>query len=153
MKKKWIWILIILLALLFVPIPGGQLKDGGTRQYTALTYKLVHWQRLTATDRHEATRIYWFPRNFRSLDSLWALEETHVIQRVTAKIVEINGDLVSVEPVAGEFGGYTLLQFSKADLQDIGAQVGSLVEITFRGGIREIYPPQITPVTWKISGQ
>ena len=39
MKKK-IWICIagvVLLAILFVPIPSGTYKDGGTRTYSALT--------------------------------------------------------------------------------------------------------------------
>lgn len=49
MKKK-IWICIagvVLLAILFVPIPSGTYKDGGTRAYSALTYKIVKWQRDT----------------------------------------------------------------------------------------------------------
>ena len=43
MKKKiWIPIVIaLLLAILVVPIPTGVYKDGGTREYTALTYKIV----------------------------------------------------------------------------------------------------------------
>ena len=43
MKKK-IWIpiaAVILLLILFVPIPTGVCKDGGTREYTALTYKRI----------------------------------------------------------------------------------------------------------------
>ena len=49
MKKKiWIPILVVvILAILFVPIPSGVYKDGGTREYTALTYKIVDWNRLT----------------------------------------------------------------------------------------------------------
>ena len=42
MKKKiWIPIVIVLIAVLFIPIPSGVYKDGGTREYTALTYKIV----------------------------------------------------------------------------------------------------------------
>lgn len=42
MKKKALILIISLIALfvLFFPIPSGALKDGGTREYTALTYKL-----------------------------------------------------------------------------------------------------------------
>ena len=51
MKKK-IWILIVavtvLLAVLFVPIPKGSLDDGGTRDYIALTYRIVDWNRISA---------------------------------------------------------------------------------------------------------
>ena len=56
MKKK-IWICIagvVLLAILFVPIPSGTYKDGGTRAYSALTYKIVKWQRDTGSDVYKA---------------------------------------------------------------------------------------------------
>lgn len=48
-KKTWI-VLIILLLILFIPIPSGTYKDGGTRVYTALTYKIVKWKRLIDAD-------------------------------------------------------------------------------------------------------
>jgi hypothetical protein len=49
MKKKIIVILIIvgILTVLFTPIPSGVYKDGGTRVYSALTYKIVDWNKLT----------------------------------------------------------------------------------------------------------
>ena len=48
MKKKiWIPILIVaVIAILVIPIPTGTYKDGGTREYTSLTYKIVDWNRL-----------------------------------------------------------------------------------------------------------
>lgn len=47
-KKVWIPIVIVaLLAILVTPIPTGVYNDGGTREYTALTYKVVDWNRLT----------------------------------------------------------------------------------------------------------
>ena len=47
MKKKRLIIgAIAILLLLIIPIPTGVLKDGGTRTYTALTYKLVRWNHL-----------------------------------------------------------------------------------------------------------
>ena len=37
---------ILLLALiLFLPIPTGKYDDGGTREYSALTYKIVVWNK------------------------------------------------------------------------------------------------------------
>ena len=73
MKKK-IWIpiiVIVVLAILFIPIPSGVYKDGGTRSYTALTYKLVDWNRMiTADETYDETRVYFFPNNFKSIDSL-----------------------------------------------------------------------------------
>ena len=62
MKKKiWIPILVVvILAILFVPIPSGAYKDGGTREYTALTYKIVDWNRLTdGGGIYEKTKVYF----------------------------------------------------------------------------------------------
>ena len=74
MKKRWIILAVILLALV-IPIPTGVYKDGGTRTYTALTYKIVSWNRITEGGIHRATRVYPFPMNFFSLDSLWYREK------------------------------------------------------------------------------
>lgn len=78
MKKK-IWIvLIIILFVLFIPIPSGTYKDGGTRAYTALTYKIVKWKRLQDEEGlYEKTRVYPFPLNFKSIGSLWYMEEQY----------------------------------------------------------------------------
>lgn len=76
-KKTWI-VLIILLLVLFIPIPSGTYKDGGTRAYTALAYKIVKWKRLIDADGiYEKTRIYPFPQNFKSMSSLWYQEEQY----------------------------------------------------------------------------
>ena len=51
MKKKtrlWIAAGVLLLIILFAPIPGSPCKDGGTRAYSALTYKIVKWRVTTA---------------------------------------------------------------------------------------------------------
>lgn len=76
-KKAWIWIaaIALLLAILFVPIPSGTYKDGGTRAYTALTYKVVKWNRISGSDMYRATKVYWLPDNFKSIDRLWSQEE------------------------------------------------------------------------------
>ena len=51
MKKKGIfWIIlatVLFLAILFIPVPNGVSRDGGTRVYSALTYKIVDWNRIT----------------------------------------------------------------------------------------------------------
>ena len=70
MKKK-IWIPIaaaVLLAVLFVPIPSKTHEDGGTREYRALTYKIVDWNKNQDGVSYDRTRLYLFPRNFKSLD-------------------------------------------------------------------------------------
>lgn len=80
MKKKVIIpvIIAVVLAILFVPIPTGVYKDGGTREYSALTYKIVKWNRLTGDSTYDKTRLYFFPYNFKSIDGLWHLEKDNV---------------------------------------------------------------------------
>ncbi len=47
MKKKVITIgsVILVLLILFIPIPHGTYRDGGTKDYCALTYRVVEWNR------------------------------------------------------------------------------------------------------------
>jgi len=76
MKKKW-WILVVgILLLLLIPIPTGNYKDGGTKEYTALTYKIVKWNRIIdESQTYSKTKIYPFPLNFKSIDYLWNQKE------------------------------------------------------------------------------
>ena len=77
MKKK-IWIPVIAViaaAIMLIPVPTGIYNDGGTREYTALTYKIVVWHCLTENSTYSKTKVYFFPDNFKSIDSLWELEK------------------------------------------------------------------------------
>ena len=78
MKKKYrIIIAVVILLVLFVPIPRGTAEDGGTRVYRAVTYEIVVWNRLdSAVDGgvYKKTEVFWFPDNFKSLDELWKKE-------------------------------------------------------------------------------
>ena len=68
MTKKVILIIlaiVIFLAVLFLPIPKGPYNDGGTREYSALTYKIVDWNRRTETSTYDKTKVYFFPENFK----------------------------------------------------------------------------------------
>ena len=75
-KKTKIMIAIILIfTVLFVPVPSDIVKDGGTRFYTALTYKVAKWKVMIGVDYvYDKTSIYWFPDNFKSYNELWELE-------------------------------------------------------------------------------
>ena len=156
MKKKiWIWIVagVLLLAVLFAPIPTGVARDGGTRTYSALTYKIVDWNRLTTDGVYEATKMYWFPNNFQSIDDLWAYEEQEVVHKLVATILELDSTTALVQPVDGEdeLRSADQIYLGIADLGDIGAQVGGEVEIYYTGGIMESYPAQIHAVKWELS--
>ena len=87
-KKKWLIpaiMIAVLVFVLFTPVQQCVYEDGGTREYTALTYKIVKWNRFvsvyneegTAMERidiYHNTSVYWFPDNFKSIDELWEME-------------------------------------------------------------------------------
>ena len=72
---------LILLILFLLPIPRGTYKDGGTKDYCALTYRIIVWNRLTDDSGRDAsegelttyhnTSVFWFPANFKSIDELY----------------------------------------------------------------------------------
>ncbi|MBQ1961769.1 MAG: hypothetical protein II357_01600 [Clostridia bacterium] len=75
MKKKLLLLIIPLILFLFTPVPSPVYKDGGTRAYTALTYKIVRWQRLQDSGKvFKKTKVYPFPLNFLTVDELWEKE-------------------------------------------------------------------------------
>lgn len=78
MKKKKIIIAIaaaVILLVLFLPLPATY-KDGGTKSYTALTYRIVVWNRIMGeNENYRATSFYLFPQNRKSIDELWEMEK------------------------------------------------------------------------------
>lgn len=155
MKKKiWIPIVIaLLLVILVVPIPTGVYKDGGTREYTALTYKIVNWNRLTGDTTYDKTKVYFFPNNFKSIDSLWYMEDDQAEHTFIATVLEIGGSTVTVQPVADSaiLSSSSKISFGTANLEKIDAEVGSVVEITYTGDVMESYPAQIRAKSWALS--
>lgn len=155
MKKK-IWIpivIVVFLVVLVIPIPSGVYKDGGTREYTALTYKIVDWNRLTEDSTYDKTKVYFFPNNFKSIDSLWYMEEEEVEHSFVATVLEINDTSVLVQPIEGEeeLRSADQISFGIKNLADIDAKVGSVVQVTYTGNIMESYPAKINAVNWKWS--
>ena len=85
MKKKPIIIASIVFAVilfvLFLPIPKGTYDDGGTRDYDALLYKIVVWNKIQGVANEDGTiqiyhktSVFWFPDNQKSIDELWKIE-------------------------------------------------------------------------------
>lgn len=151
-RKAWIWGLggLLLLAVFFTPIPTGVCQDGGSRVYSALTYKIVDWNRLTEDSVYSKTRVYFFPDNLKSIDSLWHYEEDKVEHSFIATVLETDGSTALVQPVA-DSALLDKVAFGIGDLEDIGAQAGSVVKITYTGSVMESYPAQIDAVRWQIS--
>lgn len=77
MKARRIIIIICIVAILgliFIPIPQESFDDGGTREWTALTYKIVDWHRITDRGIFDKTRIYWGEDRLKSIETLWEYE-------------------------------------------------------------------------------
>ena len=151
-KKVWMWILagVLLLAILVIPIPTGVARDGGTRTYTALTYKIVDWNRITGESAvYDETKLYLFTNNFKSLDVLWEQEKENVGTKLLATVESFTETEVIVEAVSNG----ARYRIPSADLPDIGAQQGSVVEITYAGAVLYSDPAYISNVlSWKLSG-
>ena len=91
MKKKPIIIISIVFAVillvLFLPIPKGTYDDGGTRDYDALLYKVVVWNKIQVelnedgsggeTHIFHKTSVFWFPDNQKNIDELWEIEKSN----------------------------------------------------------------------------
>lgn len=154
MKKKiWIPIVIVLIAVLFIPIPSGVYKDGGTREYTALTYKIVKWNRLTGDSTYDKLRVYLFPNNFRSIGSLWTREKDKVEHSFTATVLEVGESSALVQPVSdsAELKSSDKISFGISELEKLDVEVGSVVKVTYTGEIMESYPARIHATSWQLS--
>ena len=155
-KKIWIPIVIlVLLAVLFVPIPTGVYKDGGTRAYTALTYKVVKWNRLDDLIRVKKTKVYFFPDNFKSIDTLWKMDQPEE-KSFEATILELSVVSALVEPLEGEEEreSYDRIRFSVKGLEGtegIWMEPGDIVEIFYDGTIEESSPARINVNEWQLS--
>lgn len=79
-------------AVLAVPIPKAALDDGGTREYAALTYRIVKWKKFYAGGTYEKTKVYFGKDLKKTLDELWAEEAAgieHVLMRKLRKSAEV----------------------------------------------------------------
>ncbi len=162
MKKK-IWIpiaaVVVLLAILFIPIPSGSYDDGGTREWVALTYKIVDWNRLSADGVYEKTRIYGPADKNKSIDELWKLEEEEIGVHMTATVVYIDENTVLLESVEDgqryriqRKGPDAIQNNQQTELEDIGAKEGSVVDVHYSGALLYSDPPTIASVkSWKLS--
>lgn len=80
MKKRKLLIILVsalVLAVLFVPWRSAVYRDGGTRDYRALTYTVVVWNRMTPDAPegiYHATSVFWYPDSRKGIDLLWTME-------------------------------------------------------------------------------
>ncbi len=150
--KRWMGIVLLVTvlaaAVLLVPFSARDYLDGEITVYSALAYQFVRW------DDPQGNRLLWFPRDREAVKELWenGWAPENAISFV-AEIKEISGDMVTVEPVAGsrELKSADRITLSKQGLADLGATLGTLVEIYYDGAIQETYPARIHPYSWKIT--
>lgn len=103
MKKKIIIPVVVVIALalvLFLPIPQGMYKDGGTREYAALTYKIVKWNKIVDEvdengqavyniNIYKNTSVFWFPDNYKSIDELWQIEKAKLNNKQSNQCIKV----------------------------------------------------------------
>lgn len=149
MKKRIVTITLItvlLCAILFVPIPSGVCQDGGSREFTALTYKIVKWNRLISDSIYSSNKVYFFPDNFKTIDELWDIEKVNAIKAFDAKIITISGNSVIVEPFSDEeeLNSSDRIMFPKSAIENLGVREGDFVKVSYTGEIKESYPAQLS---------
>ncbi len=152
-KKKWAVLTVVLgaLCILFLPIPSGTYKDGGTREYRALTYKVVSWKRLLGDSIYEKTRIYLIPDCYRSVDNLWdRYEKSEAEHSFRGTVAELSDEYVLVKPEKDSWIGSDMISFDRSGLGELDVQVGSVVKVTFIGEVMETFPARINPVRWML---
>jgi len=152
MKKKiWIPIIVsvVLLVVLFVPIPTGTLNDGGTTEFSAITYKIVAWNRMTDDGVYEKTRVYFGKDRFKDISQLWLEESETIEHEFRAVVKEINDEWVKVEPLKGEVEcNYSFeIEFNSGNLPDIEVKVGDTLDIKYIGNVSQVAPIRINNVT------
>ena len=122
MKKKIIGIVLIILflAILFFPFKTDSVNDGGTRVFSALTYKIVKWHKsydYTALGNnpqiYKSTRLYFLPNNLKDLDLLWESEKEEFYKETFGEagmgdnkklqIVKIESDIEGVDVILKDY--------------------------------------------------
>ena len=91
MKKKVIiplLISLVLILVLFLPISKASYDDGGTREYCALTYKIVIWNKIVpqydengefiSHELYNKTSVFWYPDSKKNIDELWQEEISNI---------------------------------------------------------------------------
>ncbi len=75
MKKKiWVPIAVVVavLLVLFLPIPQKSLDDGGTREYIALTYKIIDWNKVHENGVYNETQVFFGRKRNITTENAWA---------------------------------------------------------------------------------
>ena len=81
-----VFAIVFVLAVLFVP-EYRDYKDGGTKEYSAVIYKVVKWRHLysyvdengeVCYGKYIKEVVYWFPDSRKRLGELWEIEKQNI---------------------------------------------------------------------------
>jgi hypothetical protein len=74
------------------------------------------------------------------------------IHTFKATILEIHDNYVVVIPLEGEdiLRSSDRISFGMVNLNEINASIGDVVNVQYKGGIRESYPSQVSAISWSI---
>jgi len=173
MKKKIILGIIIavtLLLVLTVPYKIETYKDGGTKEYTSLTYKVVDWNKQVDGGKYENRSFYFFPKNTKSVDELWKTEAEKVPvnkeqtqskpdysqhyknnETFTATVLSVDGTEYSIERADG--GRYIMRLSDNTEIIKKGEKAhremitqGNTIAVTFDGVVLKSEPGQLGTV-------
>lgn len=88
LKNKFIslfmFLLIIVLIILFLPTSFKTYDDGGTKEIQSLTYKVVKWNKVLDFDNniiYHKTSVYFQNDSQKQIDDLWKKEKLHLYNR------------------------------------------------------------------------
>ena len=104
MKKKiWIPIVVsiaILIIAAFIPFSVDTLKDGGSRVYSALAYKIIDWHAFTELGVYDKTKAYFFTNE--SVGELWEKEKDSFRYTILGLVTEIDDGELKIIPIEGD---------------------------------------------------
>lgn len=172
MKKTVLIIVALMLvvcAVLFIPVFVADYDAGATKEYKALTYKMVKWNRLYDGDLcYNLTRFYFGKDRNKDIETLWEeiagkddvipakgdIPPENCESTFSAVVIEINDSSILVEPAEGtpERNSSDRIVvprhiFGEPEENEFPLlSVGDRLMITYDGNIEETYPAQIDKV-------
>ena len=141
-RRIVILIAVLIMVILVIPVPKGVYKDGGTREYAALTYKIVDWNRLFESGIYEKTQIYLLPDNFKSIDALWEEEREDLGEKIVAEVFLFTDTEVILHSLEDDTG----YRVSREELGYNELELGDILEVRYSGAQLYSDPPVITDV-------
>lgn len=141
MKKKIIISVVVIAAVLivlFVPFKVCTYKDGGTREIGSLTYKIVDWNRIDGDSVYHEHKVYFIPRCYKDIDELFQEEMEEQEYVLTGTVTAMYPSGIRMKATDGQ-----LYDFSTEDLDVSFIECGSVIEVTYKGSVRETYPAGI----------